>query len=298
MKRYELKFSSGQTLLLYKRSKEEINTELYEKDLGKLESINLYEDTAHEEYIELIKQQCKFVTNTKHREIYEAKYYKGHMFILLFKDLEDGHYYDYAEYSEHIDNRILQPITRTMSTPKKVCELLSIKGIKYEVISHRYYGEPKLSKPKELKGIKPIGKVTYIPKHSEPQIFIKGKDVYIKHTDYFSPEWRPPKGERIGMPLSYYTEKYFNRTKSEKFIYPDCWGSIVLRNEAWIVIKDLIPLIETENEYIVAKNILKEQSKDEYSPRDIESDLDWVRFWEDMSKVVKRYIEGRRNKNE
>ena len=58
MKRYELKFSSGQTLLLYKRSKEEINTELYEKDLGKLESISLYEDTAHEEYIELIKQQC------------------------------------------------------------------------------------------------------------------------------------------------------------------------------------------------------------------------------------------------
>ena len=42
----------------------------------------------------------------------------------------------------------------------------------------------------------------------------------------------------------------------------------------------------------------KEQSKDEYSPRDIESDLDWVRFWEDMSKVVKRYIEGWRNKNE
>ena len=222
-------------------------------------------------------------------------YFSAKQLIRVFKN---NTYYDYADYQEYKDNRFIEPVTKTMSTPKQVYELITTQEPKYIIYSHRYYGEQKLSKPKELKSIKPIGKVTYIPKHCEPQIFVNNKDIYLKHTDYFSYLWQSPKGERIDMPLSYYAEKYFNRTESKKFVYPDCWGSIVLRNEAWIVIKDLIPLIETENEYIVAKNILKEQSKDEYSPRDIESDLDWVRFWEDMSKVIKRYIEERINKNE
>ena len=95
------------------------------------------------------------------------------------------------------------------------------------------------------------------------------------------------------MPLSYYAEKYFNKNKNEKFIYPDCWGSIVLRSEAWIKLKDIIPLIETENNIIVAKEIIKLQRTDEYSPRDIETDLEWLRFWENVSKVVRSYIEER-----
>lgn len=293
MNRYEIIFENGKTLLLYKKQQSDINTSLYERDLGKIKSINLYKDTSHEKYIELIKQQSEFIGIYNSREVYRSEYYKGYLIIQLAKDPEDNHYYDYADYLEYVNNRILQPITRTMSTPKQVYELIKTKTSEYCVVSHRYYGEPKLSKPKELKGIKPIGKATYIPKHCEPQIFIKGTDVYIKHTDYFSSMWRPPKGERVDMPLSYYAEKYFNKNKKEKFIYPDCWGSIVLRNEAWIVIKDLIPLIETENEYIVAKNILKEQSKDEYSPRDIETDIEWLRFWENVSKVVRNYIEER-----
>ena len=111
-----------------------------------------------------------------------------------------------------------------MSTPKEVYEMISMQYPKYIIYSHRYYGEPKLQKPKELKGIKPIGKATYIPKHCEPQVFIKENDVYIRHTDYFSYTWQPPKGERIDMPISYYMNKYFNTKRNEKFVYPDCWG--------------------------------------------------------------------------
>ena len=155
-----------------------------------------------------------------------------------------------------------------MSTPEKVYKLILIQYPQYIIYSHRYYGEPKLSKPKELKRINPIGKAIYIPKHCEPQIFIKDKDVYIKHTDYFSYIWSPPEGERIDIPLSYYAEKYFNKKKKNKFVYPDCWGSIVLRNEAWILLKDIIPLMETENSILVSKNILQMQRYDNYSSID------------------------------
>lgn len=61
------------------------------------------------------------------------------------------------------------------------------KELKFEVVSFRKYGEPKLTKPKELKGIKQFDSVDYIPKKCKCQIFIKDNDVFIKHNDYFSP---------------------------------------------------------------------------------------------------------------
>ena len=178
-----------------------------------------------------------------------------------------------------------------MSTPKQVYELITTQEPKYIIYSHRCYGEQKLSKPKELKSIKPIGKVTYIPKHCEPQIFVNNKDIYLKHTDYFSYLWQPPKGERIDMPLSYYTEKYFNKNKKEKFVYSDCWGSIVLRNEAWILLKNIIPLIETDTSVLVARKILQMQRYDKYSSIDTSNDCEWINFWENVCKLVKDYLE-------
>ena len=150
----------------------------------------------------------------------------------------------------------------------------------------RYYGQPKLTKPKELKGIKSIGKATFIPKHCEPQVYVKNNDVYIKHTDYFSYLWRPLEGERIDMQLSYYMEKYFNKTKKEKFVYPDTFGSIILRNEAWIMLKDTLPLILTENNTLIANKIFELQKKDKYTPYDID-DNEWIRFLENVCKCVK-----------
>ena len=157
----------------------------------------------------------------------------------------------------------------------------------------RYYGQPKLTKPKELKGIKSIGKATFIPKHCEPQVYVKNNDVYIKHTDYFSYLWRPLEGERIDMPISYYMNKYFNTKRNEKFIYPDCWGSIILRNEAWILLKDILQMIQIENYTSTAQEILKLQKMDKYTLSfSIGDDMEWIRFWENVCKCVKEnYLE-------
>jgi hypothetical protein len=93
------------------------------------------------------------------------------------------------------------------------------------------------------------------------------------------------------MPLSYYLEKYFNKQKNEKFIYPDTWGSIILRNEAWIKLKNYLSLVKTENGSIFAENVLKEQIKDRYSKGLDKYDMDWMRFYEDVHRVIKNYLD-------
>ena len=287
MNRYKITFNTGKTLLLYKRNQSDINTSLYEYDFGEIQSITLYADNSHEEYIDKIKQKSEFIGYDKYNyEVYKCEYYKGYIIIRFAKDKEDNTYYDYADYQEYTNNKFITSITKTVSNPKEVYEMISMQYPKYIIYSRRYYGEPKLSKPKELKGIKPIGKATYIPKHCEPQVFVKENDVYIKHTDYFSYTWQPPEGERVDMPLSYYMNKYFNTNRKNKFVYSDCWGSIILRNEAWILLKNIIPLIQTENINIAAREILKMQ-KDKYSFINTSNEYEWERFWENACKCVK-----------
>lgn len=92
-----------------------------------------------------------------------------------------------------------------------------------------------------MQNIKPIVSVKF-HQRCNPQIFMKDNDVWVKHTDYFSQMWRPPKNERTDMSTNYYCKKYFGKAKREKFCYADMWGSIILRNEAWIKICNLVPL--------------------------------------------------------
>lgn len=65
-----------------------------------------------------------------------------------------------------------------MSTPKKVYKLISLKYPEYIIYSHRYYGEPKLSRPKQLKNIKQLCSVNFIPKKYKTPIFIKKIMIY------------------------------------------------------------------------------------------------------------------------
>lgn len=232
-----------------------------------------------------------YKNNGSIREIYKGLYYKGIIYIELSKDSLDDVYYDFALYQEYINNRISLPITKTMSNPKEVWNILSIKQPEYIIYSHRYYGEPKLQKPKELKNIKSIGNAEFIAKKCNPKVFVKNDDVYVQHTDYFSSMWRPPTDEKIDMPLSYYAKKYFNKKRGEKFVYSDCWGSIVLRNEAWIQLKNVIPLIKTEDEYIFANTVIKLQKGDKYSDLSLnEAETHWHQFWCSVYKCVKDYL--------
>lgn len=163
--------------------------------------------------------------------------------------------------------------------------------MKYVEYSFRSYGELKLAKPKELKGIKSIGSAEFIAKKCSTQVFIEENNVWIKHTDYFSPAWKPPVGERIDMPLSYYLKKYFNRIKNEKFVYPDGWGSIVLRNEAWIRLDNLVPMCRYKemNHVQIAREILRQQ-KFVVNGMSNEVCLEWERYWERVVRLVRENV--------
>lgn len=166
--------------------------------------------------------------------------------------------------------------------------------LKFKIHSFRKLGEPKLKKPKELQGIKQIFSLEYIPKKCRCQIFVKNNDVWVKHRDYFSCEGEPEPHE-IGMPLNYFAEKYMGKNRPRKFIYEDAWGSVVLRNEAWITIKDLLTDIKSNTFQLdIIREIRRQQEQyhgfEEYSL----CSTDMERFWE---KLVNELAEQAKENN-
>lgn len=77
--------------------------------------------------------------------------------------------------------------------------------------------------------------------------------------DYFSPsaEVEP---EDIGAGLNTLCFKYLDgKNRKSKFTYEDSWGDIVLRNEAWLCIKNLIPQIEISHPTDILHEIISQQ---------------------------------------
>lgn len=119
------------------------------------------------------------------------------------------------------------------------------------IIQARKYGEPKLTKPKALKGLKEAS-IDFIPNKCKFQYYTAGDDLYILCRDFFSTVFRPSV-EDIGMPVDAVLKKYFNiEKKSKSFVYPDCWGSIVLRNEAWLKLENY-KIINTQSKNYYAR---------------------------------------------
>jgi hypothetical protein len=144
----------------------------------------------------------------------------------------------------------------------------------------RYYGQPKLKKPKELKNVKSQFSIDYIPKHCKCQIFIRGNDVWIKHRDYFS-SCMPETDEDLGTPLVYRVGKYMKKTKKEKFIYPDCWSGIVLRNEAWICLKNLMIHLDDFLPDLRWEITRQQEKVCNFEELELE-DSDMQKFWENL----------------
>lgn len=287
----------GKPAYWYAENKDYIRTHNYCDEGAEIEP---YTDTLHLDIIDWIKEHCDFkasvVGHGKNslRELYVGDCFLGQVEIQLFKDLRDDTYYDYTQYRVWKSKRYLNPITWSVGDLKKLWnEVLNVQDIQYEVYSKRYYGQPKLSKPKELKNIISIGTAEFIPKHCNCQMFIKDNDLWIKHDDYFSQMWRPPKGERLDMPTNYYLKKYFNTSRAKKFNYEDCWGSIVLRNNAWLVIRNAIPMLQyREIDHLqIARMIWESQAKVEKIGQYDDISLEWLRFWEDAVKKVRKYLE-------
>lgn len=163
----------------------------------------------------------------------------------------------------------------------------------FRIHSFRGYGQPKLSKPKELKGIKQAFPVSYNPSCS-CQVFIKGNDVWIKHRDYFSPSL--VRSEDYGKSLGQLHEKYMGKSKSKKFGYEDAWGDLLARSEAWIKLEGiLLDLKGGASPVDMLATILRQQEQvHAMSPYELELGMRnnyMVRFWESVILGVKGYKE-------
>lgn len=251
-------------------------------------------DKSYLEYIDKIKQKSKHnVTyDRKGREVYFFSLSDGYLVVKFSKDV-DG-YLDVAFYQLWKHKRFLDPVGFIMSNPKHVYDLFFGEPLSYKRVSYRQYGQPKLQKPKQLKGIKQSFSGEYIAKKCNCPCFYVGDDLWIQHKDFFSSSFVPP-DEDFDKPVSYLAKKYFNRSKSEKFVYPDGWGSIVLRNEAWILFKNIKSVAKRNNYNQLARLMVDEMMKsDTIAKHNLENysefELQWERFFEDISKKYQNLI--------
>lgn len=258
-----------------------------------------YTDMSYLDTIQELKSKSELLATHKipqnrTKEWYKCQLQDGVLRFRLYKDNADDLYYDIAEYQFMSNDSLVYPITFTYSNPKDFYDLFFTLPFSCEVVSYRFYGQPKLAKPVELKGIKQNFSVEWNSK-CKCQCFVKGNDLWIKHRDFFSTSHRP-KNEDIGTPLSYRAKKYFGMDKSyiDKFIYPDSWGDIVLRNEAWIVFRNFGQVIRRDRHQPI-QNMIKTFSNSDFcikhsiSQYDL-SNSDWERFFERVCKEYTEYI--------
>lgn len=164
-------------------------------------------------------------------------------------------------------------------------------NLKLILHSYRIWGEPRLEKPKELIGIRQAFSVDYIPKRCSCPVFIEGSNVWIKHRDYFSKIIA-----NDGKPLvSSYKEIFGKDLKGRsKFIYADCWGAIVLRNEAWLKIENFAMDIG-QIEFV--QTILRQQEKlhdfEEYSLSTGCMERMWEKLYKRLTKEAGNGIRSR-----
>lgn len=133
-----------------------------------------------------------------------------------------------------------------------------------ELLAYRVYGQPKIGKPQELKGIKSAFSQRLNKSKSKCKIYIKGNDVYVYFFDLFSKEMTFPNSEIASLPTSDLIQKYperFSVRRKRKFCYPDDWSTIWERNEGYIKFTKL--LLRIDNEDYLPK--LQGQIMDEFS---------------------------------
>lgn len=298
MNRYDIEFTDGKHIKWYANTEQEARnkTKWYE---CKIKDINLITNPEYLKYIEQIKQSSKLVSditkgNTK-REYYFMSNHNGKFDIFVNKDIRDNMYYETLQFRQVTGREFIVPILRSMTTAQEFCETFLDEPYRYERLSYRKYGQPKLSTPKELSKIKQVFSGEYIPKKCNCPCYIKGNDLFIKHKDFFSPEICNE--EDIGTPLNYRLKKYGMATKNEKFCYADNWGAIVARCEAWIVFRNIIPTILREDESQASRLLLELfENNDKMAQIELKNYISfenqWLRFFEDITKKVQNHYKN------
>lgn len=119
-----------------------------------------------------------------------------------------------------------------------------------DLSAYRVYGQPRISKPKELKGIKPAFSQTLNKSGRKCRVYLCGNDIYVYFFDLFSRLMTFPDPEDMALPTSALARKYperFSFGRKEKFIYADSWGTIRERNEGYLRFADLLLRIADED---------------------------------------------------
>lgn len=297
MNKYDIKIKNNDIFSLYFNTDKEIydycNKYLPEV---KKEDISIDNDLEYLKYIEEIINNSEETIILKGKKHYLYKTSNGLIPVYLYKDKE--FYLDGLSYIEVLYNKLNNKLILSKnnyvyfpmsvsSTPQRFLNKFRPKNqIKFSIYSFRKYGEPKLSKPKELKGIKQSFSINY-NKHCKCPVFIKDNDIWIKHKDYFSPSVNSKDNEDLGASLDFLTKKYLNKDKKQKFIYGDSWGDIVLRQEAYICIKNLLKHIKEDFELDIINKIIKQQEKiHKFKKYELE-DTNMSRFWEKVINKLK-----------
>lgn len=281
MNRYRVKTEDGE-LRLYYPTLEDAQADYPDAE------ITLCEDLSHIKYIEQMFNAVDKVCGMTERKgslvyLLRFKTSAGDCYVTLHKDTNDGVWYDLCEYQLHKIDASVVPIFKAISTPKEFCLKFLSPKTEYIVLC---MGN-KLSKPKELKGIKNFASVSFIPNRCTCQLFLDDSDLYIKHPDYFSPTYCRP--EDYGTPLSYRAKKYGISVPKNKFIYDDNWGAIVLRREAWIKISNFCFLICHLDNVQVSTAVWSLLCRYHSWP-ETERNTDWSLFLEAVADTTRQHL--------
>lgn len=150
-----------------------------------------------------------------------------------------------------------------------------------EILSSRRWGEPKLTTPKELKGIKKEGSIPFGTKCACP-VYFTPTHIYIKHRDWFSPSISFPEAKAAGI---------IDNIRM-KFVYNDNFGSVVLRSEAWLRMPLL--LLTRWHGLLPAYGLTLEMERTCELPEGTLCVYDWTHFFEELLKLAKPYLPHKR----
>ncbi len=126
----------------------------------------------------------------------------------------------------------------------RVTDQMSLLGmIEPYLHTYRVYGQPKIKKPKELKGLKPKFKVSQgdCKSAKRDDVYVVGNDVWVYFADLFSRYATFPDVGDMTLPTAAIAAKYnLDRKRFKTFVYADGWCRIFNRNEGYVVFPNLI----------------------------------------------------------
>ena len=140
-----------------------------------------------------------------------------------------------------------------------------------KILTQRKWGQPKITKPKELSKVPYITFKLYRSKSGCTfKVFTKDNDLYIYWADFFSSDYEPYKDDPKHGENNAWIAKCFNEQfgtsvvlRDRDFLYSDAWSGIVLRNEAYTKCEGFFDFIEQyKYDFITCKNLfLREHEK-------------------------------------